>query len=75
MGNKNIKEGLKVTRSEIVTGNGGLPEEHSKDKSDDIIEKFNSLIKKKKEKYYSSNLKPHDFKEMCQQVQVVLSLG
>lgn len=65
-----MKDGLKMTKSDVVTRNP-IPVDISNLNSKEIIDKFNKLIEKKKEKYYASNLKPHDFREMCQQVQVI----
>lgn len=70
MGNKSAKaDSKKFSKSDIVTGKP-LSKAVENMTSNQMMDKFNAIIQKKKEKFYNSNLKPKHFTQMCEQVKV-----
>jgi hypothetical protein len=70
MGNTTVKsESKQFSKSDVVVGKP-VADIVSKMTSSEMMDKFNAIIQKKKEKFYSANLKPKDFTKMREQVQV-----
>ena len=68
MGNKQAKDGPQYSKSEVWGEK--KKEKLSNVESDQMMEKFNAVITKKKAAFYSSNLKSRDFTQMMTQVKV-----
>ena len=69
MGNKQAKD-EKKNKSDLDHMHGNKKKDFTNLKSEQLIEKFHSVIKKKKEAFFSTNLKPRDFTQMMSQVKV-----